>query len=242
MFDYFTLEENRSERALQAAHLIPALADRGVRWKLLSAIKIQDGVPIVPDESDRAAVMHFVWVLRDGFSAERKYAEKTKSWAALGERWRLILGLPGWASDANWWRHTDGSYKEDSEYPVHPCSRDIGWTGQAIRFRAERFGLDTQAGTRAQALMSARKVMNTECDCLVQTPTRLIVVECKDKTNFIPEQERRQNHLFQCMERMLPRPNHLVYVEISSQSILSRPNQWWSWELVSKYGSQLGCG
>jgi len=80
-----------------------------------------------------------------------------------------------------------------------------------------------------KTLITARKLMNTECDCLIQTDNRLIVVECKDKTTFLQEQHDRQHGLFESMELLLRRPKPLVYVEISSEPAGTRPNQWWSW-------------
>lgn len=234
MHDYFTFEQNRSERALQVAYLVPAMANNLMRRDLLSKIRVGEAARITFDEAAQAVVMHFVWVLRDLFSAEREGAEQTGDWAALLEKWCRILGLPEWARDSKWWRHPSGSHKGDPDYVVHPCSRDIGWTEQAILERAKRFALETEGKIRIQTLVSARKIMNTECDCFIQTPGRLIVIECKDKTGFLSEQEDRQSQLFRCLERALPRSNSLVFVEISSQPIESRPNQPWSWDMLER--------
>jgi hypothetical protein len=57
--------------------------------------------------------------------------------------------------------------------------------------------------------------MNTECDCFIQTPERLVVIECKDQTSFNDEQRTRQKELLACIERLLPRPERLLYVELS---------------------------
>jgi hypothetical protein len=225
----FSFEQNRSERAVQTAYLAPALANVMTRRRLLSLIRLKDGTSITPEESDKAVVMHFVWVLRDMFSAERESTERSRDWATLRERWRLILGLQEWARDSKWWRHPSGSYKEDSEYAVHPCSRSIGWTEQVL---VKRFGLEAENKTRIQTLVLKRELMNTECDCFIQTPERLIVVECKDRTSFLSEQEGRQRDLFPCIERALPRSNSLEYVEIASKPIGSRPRQYWSWDMI----------
>ena len=213
MHDSFTIEQNRSERARQVAYLVPALTDKIMRRKLLSSIELKDGTSITFDEADQAVIMHFVWVLRDLFFAERENAVLNRDWATLRERWRLILDLPEWVLVPEWWQHPRDSYNNDPEYVVHPCSRDVGWTEQAIHERAKRFGLETEGNTRVEILVSARKIMNTECDCFIQTPKRLIVVECKYKTGFLSEQKGRQKDLFRCLKRVLPRSNSLVYVE-----------------------------
>ncbi|MBM3130024.1 MAG: hypothetical protein FJ009_15555 [Chloroflexi bacterium] len=227
----FTFEQNRSERAIQAELLVSALAAKDTRRKLLAAIQTPAGFPIDANESDAASVMHFVWVLRDTFFAEREEAAKNKRWTTLRGKWQTILGLQEWASEPGWWRHPDGSYNNDVDYVVHPCNREIGWTEHSITKRIRKFGLDAGEDRMAR-LVESRKIMNTECDCLIQTPNRIIVVECKDKTDFIPEQETRQRRLFECLERLLVRPQKLLYVEISSQPLKSRPNQFWSWDML----------
>jgi hypothetical protein len=75
--------------------------------------------------------------------------------------------------------------------------------------------------------------MNTECDCFIQTSKRLIVVECKDKTDFLDEQRARQQQLFECLQRLLPRAEPLLYVELSSAA--TSPKNWaaWTWAQVA---------
>lgn len=72
----FTFKENRSERALQAHLLVPALAHVAARHDLLSRLPTSPNSPIDLEESKAASVMHFVWVLRDMFSSEREQAAK----------------------------------------------------------------------------------------------------------------------------------------------------------------------
>ncbi len=114
----------------------------------------------------------------------------------------------------------------------------IDWVSAAIEERIRQFGLDDQHGKISAALIELRKVMNTEGDCFIQTPKRLIVIECKDKTDFKSEQINRQKALAQCLMRLFPRPEPLIYVEISSSQAGTRPNHHWTWKMAEEY--QLG--
>ncbi|MCY3020146.1 MAG: hypothetical protein NTW87_14105 [Planctomycetota bacterium] len=241
----FEFEQNRSERALQTALLAPALADQTTRARLLTGLQITDGSPITGEESGAATVMHFVWVLRDSFHAEREACVKTRHWSVLRERWVHILtpaltdcsAATGhepyvrWATEAGWWRHPAGEYNGDEEYIVHPCHRTIGWTRDGIGRRIRKFGLQDD-GSRTSALVAARKVMNTECDCFIQTPQRLIVIECTDKTEFSHEQRSRQQRLFGCLQRLLPRREPPIYVELSKRRPEAGNVPWLSWRDV----------
>jgi len=230
----FDFNMNRSERALQVACLVPALSDKRLRWDLLSSIKVQEGNPITADESDQAKVMHFVFVLRDSFTGERDCTNMPKKWNVLRKRWCEILDLPEWGEEAVWWRHPNGEYKGDTDYMVHPCSRQIGWRDDAVKRRAKTFNVPIPSKDDIHTLVTARKVMNTECDCFIQTPKRLIVVECKDKTSFKKEQGARQKMLYQCLERLYVRPEPLIYVALSDKYPRTCPNHWWSWDMLPK--------
>lgn len=207
---------NRSERALQTRLLVPALDDRAARFELLSSLATGGADAISRVESDAADVWHFVWVLRDLFSADRSAAAQPLGWTGLRSRWRNVLGLPEWAEEHGWWRHPCGIYRSDPDFVVHPCHRLIGWTEAAIRTRAARMELDHDEDDAVTVLVRARQAMNTECDCFVQTPERLIVIECKDKTDFVANQTSRQHAMIKCLERALPLPRPPVYVEVSS--------------------------
>lgn len=177
--------------------------------------------------------MHYVWVLRDMLYAERSRAAERQAWADFRNRWRHVLGLPAWAAEPGWWRHPAGEYRGDRDYCVHPCHRTIGRTQRGLRERINRFGLEDQDGARTALLIRMRKIINTECDCLIQTPQRLIVVECKDKTSFLTEQRIRQQGLFECLQRLLPRKEPLFYVEVASCDAESREHQTWSWKMLN---------
>lgn len=232
MESYFTLNENRSERALQAAILVPALQDQNKRFLLLNKIETNRGEQISKKESDEAQVMHFVWVLRDSFYAFREASRRNKNWKQLRSKWCEILSLPEGLLQPEWWQHPDGSFEGDPEFIVHPCNREIGWTDAAIRARIKRYGLKVHANFDVNIMINARKVMNTECDCLIQTSNRLIVIECKDKTEFREEQQSRQQKLFLSLSKLLPRPLPLEYVEIAAIPEKSRERQFWSWESI----------
>jgi hypothetical protein len=211
----FTFEQNRSERALQVELLVPVLRKAESRVTLLTTIKGVDEV-----EAQAATAMHFVWVLRDQFTHERDEAAKSKAWSSLVTRWVQILGLPEWAQDHRWWRHPDG-YKGDPGYIVHPNQNTLGWTQKALRLRGTGWSVPPMDEV-IKALVRARRVMNTECDAFVQTPRRLVLIECKDETGFTTEQQSRQQALAKALSRLLPRPEPPVFVEgISASSGVS---------------------
>ena len=228
----FTFDQNRSERAQQADVLVPVLADPIRRAKLLPRLDVGDADPITEDEAKAATVMHFVWVLRDSFTAARDATRSSRSWQQLVERWASILYLPGWASDINWWRHPSGEYEGDPSFVVHPCNNKIGWTRPGIKQRIDAFGINLPLDDVLPRLEAARQVMNTESDCFVQTTARLIIIECKDKTGFSNEQRARQQRLGKCLARLLPRPNPTVFVDVARGG--SQPTNLWTWDELAK--------
>lgn len=212
---WFTIDDNRSERAYQTEYLAPALRDPNARWRLLSQIG-----GMTKQESDGASVMHFVWVLRDAFSSERNAIEADpngtgRGWPGLMRRWVEILGLPGWAMNPSYWIHPEG-FRGDSNYVVHPVNKALGWTSNGLECRYRRLRPPVSIGEATPVLDDARMVLNTECDCLIQTEQRLIVIECKDKTGFTSEQRKRQGALIGCLQRLLPRRETVRHVEIAS--------------------------
>lgn len=208
--DWYRFNQSRSERALQTELLAPALRNSDVRWDFLKRLD-----SFSREESDTARPMHFVWVLRDMFSFEREAAAEIKGWPALVERWSTILDLPSWANDLVYWRHPDG-YADDPDYVVHPTQKQLGWTKGGLALRYSRMSPSIPIEDAAPVLTGTRRILNTECDCLIQTDRRLIVIECKDNTNFSTEQRERQRGLFKCLERLLQRPEKLAYVEVAS--------------------------
>ncbi len=222
----FTYDINRSERAKQVQLLAPALAEPDSRWGLLSRLEVQPAIS--REESDASTAMHFVWVLRDFFTTERDEANKSKDWADLRKRWNSILDLPEWAHQPGWWRHPSGELGGDEQFVVHPCHRKIGWVSQAIQERIKRFNLSAPINA-LHTLTNARRTLNTECDCFIQKPNRIIVIECKDRTEFLSEQRNRQRTLFECLQRLLIRPYELNYVEVS-QANQNQKGLFWSWK------------
>jgi hypothetical protein len=140
--------------------------------------------------------------------------------------------LPQWARDLEWWRHPSG-YRGDPDFVVHPTHKDLGWTRRGLADRAQHLRLSRPIPEVAPVLTSKRRILNTECDCLIQTPMRLIVVECKDKTGFSSEQRERQGHLFGCLERLLPRPQPVAYVEVASAHARSPAALTLTWEQIA---------
>jgi hypothetical protein len=225
--DWYHFDQKRSERALQTELLAPALRNSDVRWHLLKGL---DGFS--HEESDTARPMHFVWVLRDMFYFEREAARKDRSWPALAKRWSMILGLPSWANDLAYWRHPDG-YADDPDYIVHPTQKRLGWTKEGLALRYSQMSPSTPIEESTPVLTRARRFLNTECDCFIQTDRRLIVIECKDKTNFNSEQRERQRGLFKCLDRLLPRPEKLSYVEVAASHSDSPADLVLTWDDIS---------
>jgi len=216
--EYFDFKKNRSERAKQAELLVPVLKNKDTRFDFLSKI---DGISKA--ESDKARVMHFVWVLRDTFTHERDNGNIDPE--CLVQKWCRRLELPDWCKNLDWWRHPKGNYKGDKEFVVHPCNNKIGWTETGIQERVKNFKLTPPSKDYMDKLIDARKVMNTECDCFIQTPERLIAIECKDKTSLGREQKERQAKLFKYIENLLPRTNKLVYI-----LVCDKKDHPWSWD------------
>lgn len=214
----FDFGHNRSERALQAEALVPKLANPAVRALLLPRLDPGGGRPVEVAEAKAATSMHFVWVLRDAFTWERDQSREPRTWTALVERWAMVLDLPEWARCIDWWRHPAGAHRGDRDFVVHPCHRTIGWTKPGITSRMDAFGLHDPDEAALDVLIEARQVMNTESDCFMQTPDRLIIIECKDKTGFSTEQRARQQRLGACLARLLPRPNPPVFVDVAHRS------------------------
>ncbi len=231
---YFTDIENRSERAKQVMLLAPALDDEESRFRLLGNMDTGPGGPILKSESDNARVMHFVWVLRDMFTFERNEASSNQEWGSFRKRWVDVLALPDWARDPRWWRHPSGEYKGDKDYVVHPCHRNIGWTSRAINERIRNFNLGEVREDQIGVLTYTRQVINTECDCFIQTPNRLIVIECKDKTGFLEEQRSRQKSMFESLMRLLPREEMLIYIELASDNGMDPNALNWTWSQMAE--------
>lgn len=76
-----------------------------------------------------------------------------------------------------------------------------------------------------------RKLMNTECDCFIQTPKRLIIIECKDKMNLGSEQRNRHTKLIRSLRILLPRSEEPLYIELSNKK---RKGTDWTWEDIEK--------
>jgi hypothetical protein len=222
--DSFGFDQNRSERALQTELLAPVLRNPDARWNLLKSLE-----DFSREESDAAVPMHFVWVLRDTFSFEREAATATKRWGDLIERWVTILGLPSWANDLFYWRHPAG-HSGDPDYVVHPTQKRLGWTKEGLDLRYSQMFPSMPIEDVAPVLTGGRRVLNTECDCFIQTNRRLIVIECKDKTGFSTEQRERQKLLFQCLEKLLPKTLNLAYVEVAASHKNSPADLAFTWD------------
>jgi hypothetical protein len=107
--------------------------------------------------------------------------------------------------------------------------------------RADLFGLEAASEDRIDELIAARQVMDTECDCLIQTPSRLIVIECKDKTGFHKEQRDRQKQLFECLKRLLPRDRDLLYIELSPKPSENPDTIIWTWAQIAELAGRCDC-
>lgn len=216
--NFFSFQQNRSERAKQVQLLVPALANPKTRQILLQRHKIDK------PESDQAEVFHFVWILRDHFTYERdlKVKESPTGWPEFFQKWTGILALPpGVANEHPWWMDHQG--KDQQPRIIHPCSQKLGWTDT---------GLEGKGDTKVHPLLQdARKVMNTECDCFIQTPQRLIVIECKDKTGFTSEQLRRQKLLRQALHRLFDRPTAPLALFIANR-VPDEKYPGWSWSEI----------
>lgn len=213
---YFTAIENRSERSKQTDLLAPVLRNPDTRFSLLKNY-VQNR-----SESDDAIIFHYVWVLRDQFYSDRNDCKDGRiSEKELIDRWVEILNLnPEWASKHNVWKSKIGKSKKLGI--VHPCQKSIGWTKPHLK--SKNFNND-----EIEQLENARMVMNTECDCFIQTPARLIIVECKDKTDPKKEQRSRHSKLINAIQRLLKRDNDPIYIELTNE----KSNNGWTWHEIA---------
>lgn len=232
--NFFWEEINRSERARQAKQLAPALENPDTRFKLLSSLNLSE--PINEKESFESEARHFVWILRDYFYFERETAKEEKTWDDFRGKWREILALPEWANEPGWWCHPSGDYRGDKKYIVHPCQKTIGWTEKGILARMERFSLRTESVEAISELVCARKVLNTECDCYIQTPRRILAIECKDKTEFSEEQRNRQEKLRAAIKRLFKPELGIEYIELSGKKSLDPEQLSWTWDDLPELG------
>lgn len=137
----------------------------------------------------------------------------TSSWQPLVDRWCYILGLPELANNS-----TGGDILAAFTRAIRASlcilanGRLDGWarptqksTGGIVG-RIKAFGISPVPSDAIEVLVAARRVMNTESDCFVQTPGRLIIVECKDKIGFTNEQRARQQKLGEYLGVCSPGP------------------------------------
>lgn len=144
-------------------------------------------------------------------------------------RWVEILNLPPeWATNPIIWKSEIGRKRQLGV--VHPCQKKLGWTESNLRSK----GLSKD---QIELLIETRKIINTECDCLIQTPNRIIIVECKDKTNPKSEQRKRHEKLKNALKRLLKRDNEPVYIELTND----KSNDGWNWEDINNLAKKLNC-
>lgn len=164
--------------------------------------------------------MHFAWVLRDAFSAERDSINED-NWEIFINKWVKVLNLEEWAKDLKWWTAKIG--KKKTLGIVHPCQKTIGWTETNLKNK-------TKDIVKINTLIQKRMVMNTECDCFIQTPKRLMIIECKDKTNPKKEQQERHKELIEAFKILLPRENKTIYIELTNEETGE-----WNWIKINEF-------
>jgi hypothetical protein len=213
---FFGKTHNRSERAKQVEVLVPALNNKKIRYELLKRFGIDKL------ESDEARIFHFVWVLRDMYTFEREELKNETDWDSFINRWREILCLGEWALNKKLWIAEMGKNKVQGI--LHPCQKTYGWTEKNLK---EKLIPQNQI----QKLVEKRKVINTECDCFIQTTKRLIVIECKDSTSIKKEQKDRQKELILSLEKLFRRKLGVIYLELTNK----RGTGDWTWEEINNY-------
>ena len=234
----FTFEVNKSERAKQVKLLVPALKNPKIREQLFSNIILENHIS--SNEIIKSSVMHFVWVLRDTFTYERDkiYKNTNEQDRIINaknfiDRWGKILNLSMNELNINLWKNPKGEYKGIKDFIVNPCQK-IGWIEKTIRERIINFKLSfgDQEEYLINELIKNRRIMNTECDCLLQTPNNLIIIECKDNTNFNSEQKKRQSDLIECLQRLFNKK--VLYIEVCNEGQHTKNANYITWDYIKK--------
>jgi hypothetical protein len=184
----FGFDVNRSERAQQARWLVPLLAQPEGRVWFLDRL----GCLCTSDEARAANAFHFVFPLRDIFTAD--YYRCRGNLGLETEfiaHYNPLFSMPADFGIEDVWRTAPGGQIR------HPgAGGKGGWYEDFLRERVP----DLDLYQRARNL---RRMLGTEADALLLTARHVILVECKYKGSLDTEQYERHIMMGETLARRL---------------------------------------
>ena len=183
----FGFEVNRAERAQQVRLLVPLLADPERRVWFLDRI----GCPCTPEEAGTAEPFHFVFSLRDLFTADyracRGDAEREAQFIVY---YNMLFGLPAEFGASTIWRtHPGGPIR-------HPAAPGRGGWHRA--FLAQHLSPED-----VDRLVGIRQLLDTEADAMLLLRRHVVTLECKYLSTLRTEQYERQMGMGDLLGRRL---------------------------------------
>lgn len=172
----FGFEVNRAERAQQVRLLVPLLTDHGGCVWFLERL----GCPCSADEAGAAEPFHFVFPLRDLFTADyyacRGDPGREVEFIAYYNR---LFGLTtDFGADTVWRTHPGGPIR----HPAAPGRN--GWH--------RGFLTEYVSPADVEQLLAARQLLNTEADAMLLLPRHVVTIECKYRSSLRRQQYERQ--------------------------------------------------
>jgi hypothetical protein len=183
----FSWKINRAERAQQVRFLVPLLADPEGRVWFLERLDC----PCTADEVRAARPFHFIFPLRDLFTADyyacRGDAEREAEFIA---HYNQLFGLSNDFGADTVWRTRPG---DPIRHPAAP-----GRKGWHRAFLAEHV-----SPAEVKRLLAIRQWLNTEADAMLLLPRHVMTIECKYQSSLRREQYNRQMEMGRLLSKRL---------------------------------------
>jgi hypothetical protein len=172
----FSWEVNRAERARQVRWLVPLLADPEGRVWFLERLDC----PCTADEARAARPFHFVFPLRDLFTADFEDCRgDTEKEVQLIAYYNDLFDLPtDFGVNTAWRTHPGGPIR----HPAAPGRK--GW------HRA--FLVEHVSSADVERLLTIRQWLDTEADAMLLLSRHVVTIECKYQSSLRREQYDRQ--------------------------------------------------
>jgi len=185
----FNFDVNRAERAQQVQLLVPLLADPEGRLWILERL----GCPCTVDEARAAEPFHFVFPLRDLFSADydacRGDPELEIEFIVF---YNNLFGMPREFGADTVWRIQPGG---PIRHPAAPGRK--GWHRE--------FLVQYLPPEDTDRLMGIRQLLDTEADALLRLRRHIVTIECKYRSSLLREQYERQMSMGRLLGKRLGR-------------------------------------
>jgi hypothetical protein len=185
----FSFDVNRAERAQQVRFLVPLLADPEGRVWFLERL----GCPCTADEARTAKPFHFVFPLRDLFTADYHACRSDSGREAefivyYNELFGLSADL---GADTVWRTHHGGPIR----HPAAPGRQ--GWHRASL---AEHV-----SSAEVERLLNIRQWLDTEADAMLLLPRHIVTIDCKYRSSLLREQYERQRRMGELLGKRLRR-------------------------------------